>query len=167
MLRPRIHRKACCRRGYTLLELLAVMVLIVMIMTIGIGGYMSMTEGAAMRSALTTVQTAIGTARGFAVARTRKVTLSLSSNDVLAFYMVSGVTSEVQQTSGNFLPRHVYLTDTAQNPLDRLELSFYPDGSAGMHSNVTIEVHERGGQKAFEIRINGLTGSTTITDITP
>jgi hypothetical protein len=150
---------------------MAVMLIVAIMMSMGFAGYYSATRGVAMRSAVNTVRNGIASARGMAISRSRTVTVVITSNAVHSFYQIGSITTNVEQTDGNYLPPHVFLYEPGDAPpdpplSDRI-FKVYPDGSAGAFSNIVVEVREIGSQQAYELTLHGLTGSVKTRDITP
>ncbi|MDA0322466.1 MAG: prepilin-type N-terminal cleavage/methylation domain-containing protein [Verrucomicrobia bacterium] len=169
-LRQRRGLDSDCR-GYTLLELMAVMLIVAIMMGTGFAGYYSAKQGVAMRSAVNTVRNGIASARGTAIARSRTITVVITSNAVHSYYTTGSLTTNVEQTDGNYLPPHVYLYEPGEgppsdSPLANKKFRVYPDGSAGAFSNVVVDVREIGGPKGYRLTLHGLTGSVRTEDIT-
>lgn len=92
--------RPCARqtaRGFTLLELLVVMGIMVMMMSMGVAGFFHMRRGAELRGASAMVQTTLMLARQQAVTMRHDVSVSFfqngQTNGLLVGEVVSGVTN--------------------------------------------------------------------------
>ena len=63
------HRRAACRHGFTVVELLVVMGIMVLLMSVGAAGYIGIRRGAELRGAVSSVRTTLMLARQQAVTK--------------------------------------------------------------------------------------------------
>ena len=134
-----------CRSGFTLLELLVVMAIMIMMAGIGITGYMGIRRGAEMRGAVSAVRTTLMLARQQAVTKRRTVTVSFLSTN-----MVPGTTShflriaERNDAGSNINPHaDAYLPVSIEFFPVAGPITFRPSGTAGGVGTASITVREK------------------------
>ncbi len=76
------------RRGFTLLELLTVMAIMVIVMSIAGASYYGLSRGAAMRGSVSNLTTALSLARQFAVVHRNKTYVKMWRDSTNSFYQV-------------------------------------------------------------------------------
>jgi len=149
--------------GFTLLELLVVMGIMVTLMTAGIGGYFQMRRGAEMRGAISTVRNTLMLGRQQAVTKHRNVQVffRVASNTVEVTEIQAGVPNRVHAPSA--LPPGIKFTSASD-----IMVAFSPLGGAGGAGTTTISLIEKtagkgGVQSTAAITVWSLTGVTEVT----
>ena len=127
-----------CRRGFTLLELLVVMGIMVLLMTTGVAGYFQMRRGAEMRGAISTVRNTLMLGRQQAVTKHRNVQVyfNAASNTVEVTEVISGSPNRVHSPAS--LPPGIRF-----NPSNDITVAFSPLGGAGGVGKTTINLIEK------------------------
>jgi len=151
--------------GFTLLELLVVMGIMILLMTAGIGGYFQMRRGAEMRGAISTVRNTLMLARQQAVTKHRNVQVFFNpdpSNTVTVVEIISGATNQVHTPAA--LPPGIQFNPPL--PASGM-IAFSPMGSTGGVGTSTINLKEKtagkgGVQMAATITVWLLTGVTQV-----
>ena len=153
------------RLGFTLLELLVVMAIMLLLMTVGIGGYFSMRRGAEMRGAVTSVQTTFMLARQQAVTKRKTVGVNFyTTSNLLQVVETSSSTTNAVFHPPTALPPGVEFNSAKPTPTN---VTFRADGSGGGTGKDTVylidKVPGKGGKKqTAEITVWLLTGTTTV-----
>lgn len=159
------------RVGFTLLELLVVMAIMVLLMGIGITGYYGIRRGAEIRGGVSTVRTTLMLARQQAVTKRRTVTVTFvaGTTNMMRILETTLDGSNVPAHADAYLPAGIdFFGGTAPDPV-----VFYPSGQAGgaswkPSSDVTLieKVSQRGGIKqSATIRVWTLTGITKVSGL--
>jgi Tfp pilus assembly protein FimT len=165
-----------CSFGFTLLELLVVMGIMIVMMGMGITGYIAIRRGAELRGAVSSVRTTLMLARQQAITKRRTVTVSFRGGTNAAtmaatYYM--RITEKISETDVNavhadaFLPMGIEF----QNGELPASITFYPSGRAGDLDPRDITVQEKFSQRAGDqykqsatVRVWPLTGVTRVTE---
>jgi prepilin-type N-terminal cleavage/methylation domain-containing protein len=139
--------RAVARYGFTLLELLVVMGIMVMLMSIATASFFGMRRGAEFRGAVSMVQNAMILARQQAVTKRRTVELTFeggTNNSISMTEMDQGVQKPVH--SRMVLPVGTQFDSDANTMAFSKTLTFSPVGSANSIGSVgqeTVSVWER------------------------
>ncbi len=151
------------RIGFTLLELLIVMAIMIILMTIAVAGYGGIRRGAAIRGAVMTLRTTLMLARQEAVTKRKTVTVQFVNGATAAIpdsiIVVSSSLGRVTTNSAIVLPMGVMLTN------DLAAITFKPSGSAMGQGWQEIWVAEKAGaagsvQDVRKVMVWFLTGIT-------
>jgi prepilin-type N-terminal cleavage/methylation domain-containing protein len=157
------------RQGFTLLELLTVMTIMVLLMGTGVAGYMGIRRGAEMRGAVSSLRTALMLARQEAVTKRTQTVVKFARAvppDYLtnSFQIVSGGGSVTNHPLA-FLPPAIEF-DPSKNPCPPPDIRFYPKGDAGGVGQTTINLIERQNvgkkRQTATITVYNLTGLSTV-----
>jgi Tfp pilus assembly protein FimT len=161
-----------CVSGFTLLELLVVMGIMILMMSMGITGYLGIRRGAEMRGAVSSVRTTLMLARQQAVTKRQTVTVSFQTTNLTA-----GITNHymriMERTSdGSNIISHsdAYLPVGVEFGGGESPVSFYPSGRAGGVSESEIIVREKSAYQmsaqpqSQTITVWPLTGVTKVED---
>lgn len=155
--------------GFTLLELLVVMGIMVMLMSIGVAGYFGMRRGAEMRGASSMVQTTIMLARQQAVTKRRTVEVNFyqrgETNSIQVMEIVPNVTNMLVHEEVTLPPGVEY--DKVRPPCPPSKVTFVPTGKAGSTGTSVINLVEKtpgkGNQRqTAKITVWHLTGTTKV-----
>ena len=126
------------RSGFTLLELLVVMGIMVLLMSISAIGIMGMRRGAEVRGAVMTVRTTMMLARQQAVTKRQNVTIEFyavgEDNKMVVVQGTARATNSIV-----FLPRGVQFTSLPP------AITFTPSGGAGVGGTTSINLIEKAG----------------------
>jgi len=122
------------RRGFTLMELLTVMVIMVLMMSIAGVSFFQARQGAELRSAVRAVQTTISLARQQAVVKRTKIRLTCASTYMVLEAVRSSATNTAHATK--YLPPLITFVSPAT-------FNFNPDGSA--EGAISIGLTQQGG----------------------
>ena len=148
--------------AFTLIELLVVMAIMMMIMGIGVAGWIGMRRGAEMRRSVTTVQTTLMLARQQAVTKRQTVTVQ--------FIQVGQQTNAIWVIAGtNQVHSEMFLSPGTQyyNNVQPANITFKPNGSAAGAGKATVSLQEKAGQQGTQQRADIdvwlLTGTTRVT----
>jgi prepilin-type N-terminal cleavage/methylation domain-containing protein len=130
------------RSGFTLLELLVVMGIMVLLMSISAIGIMGMRRGAEVRGAVMTVRTTMMLARQQAVTKRQNVSVEFyapgEDNTMVVVQGTARATNSIV-----YLPRGVQFTSLP--PGLPPTITFTPSGGAGVGAPVTIGLKEKDG----------------------
>jgi len=153
------------RAGFTLLELLVVMGIMIMMMGIGLTGWLGMRRGAEMRGAVSGVRTTLLLARQQAVTKRLRVTVTLTS-DPNGDYMSTKSTSYSGTNSVHatvYLPKGIKFTGSVPS------VTFTPVGTVNASGPQVVNLVETAKQKAAtpdtrKITVWPLTGVTKVSE---
>ena len=156
-----------------MLELLTVMAIFIIMMGMGLASFNGLSRGAALRGAITGLRTGMSAAREYAIARSRPVDVLVHSNRMEVFYLSSsGLTNWVVNTRGGSFPPRTYAAENdlpvpvEPNPLQTpLKMTLLPDGSSQVFTDIEFMIRELGGNIAYKVKVEGLTGSSQISEI--
>jgi prepilin-type N-terminal cleavage/methylation domain-containing protein len=126
------------RSGFTLLELLVVMGIMVLLMSISAIGIMGMRRGAEVRGAVMTVRTTMMLARQQAVTKRQNVSVEFyTAGEDNKMVVVQGTARATNSIV--YLPRGVQFTSLPPT------ITFTPSGGAGVGAPVSIIINEKSG----------------------
>jgi general secretion pathway protein H len=144
-------------RGFTLLELLVVMVIIAAIVGLVVPRFGAALPGVELRGAARDVASALRFARGRAIATRGDVAVVFDVN--ARTYRIEGVPGERERAFGDAITVGL-LTGRSELRSESVgAISFFPDGSS-TGGRVTL----RSGERAFEVDVEWLTGRVSILD---
>lgn len=154
-------------RGFTLIEILAVLTIMMIMMGMGMFAFVEWGRGSALRSATSNVMAGISRARTHTITY-REPTWLVCSNAMTPllrgyFYVENAADGLMGVT--NFLPEGLAFTEGTDSPL-----TFNLDGSVdleGLETYRYVEIYEPfrpGGGTTNRIRVYGLTGRTVVLD---
>lgn len=155
--------------GFTLLELLVVMGIMLLLMSTGVAGYFGMRRGAEMRGASSTVQTTLMLARQQAITKRRTVDVNFlqrgETNSIQVIETETGVTNSLVHGEVFLSPGIEY--DKMQSPCPPAKVTFVPTGKAGGTGTSVINLVEKtpgkGNQyQTSKITVWLLTGTTKV-----
>lgn len=150
--------------GFTLLELLVVMAIMVILMSLGTAGYFGMRRGAEMRGATSIVQTTLMLARQQAVTKRRFVELRFLTNGSNAMQVVeTGIATTVVHEVVSLPPGIEFGSLTTNS------ITFVPMGSAvpsgGWSQEIVLqEKMTNSSAPKPKITVWVLTGTTKVTE---
>jgi len=148
-------RRAPYSRGFTLLEILIVLVVMVMILTVVPPMLGSGMTGAELKSAARSLAAGLNQARSLAISQQREATLTVNVDSKT--FQVSGVSREYH------LPAKAEVKlDTARSELTSEgvgSIRFFPDGSS-TGGRVTVSR----GEQQYRVDVEWLTGRVRILD---
>ena len=144
-------------RGFTLLELLLVMVVVGMMLSAGVAGFFGMGKGARMRGAVNNVRSAVALARQQAIVHgeTMELVFEEVETDRWAYYLQTATGGQVYGDKRYLAPGVVFGSSTPDSIL------FRPDGGSGSAAKETIVLEQTEGPEKWEITVYGLTGVTS------
>jgi prepilin-type N-terminal cleavage/methylation domain-containing protein len=149
-------------KGFTLLELLVVMAIMILLMGMGLTGYYGIRRGAEMRGAISSVRTTLMLARQQAVTKRRTVTVQFVTSSTTNLMRILETTLD-----GSNIPAHAdaYLPAGVQFSGLPDPVVFYPSGRAIGTSSSDVTVQEKVAQRdgikeSRTIRVWALTGIT-------
>ncbi len=140
--------RGCRPVGFTLLELMTVMAIMVIIMMIAITSFYNLRRGAEMRSAVNSMRVVLALARQNAVTMREKTWACFRTND--SSYFVRNSSILLGET--NFLPVGIHFVSAPS------DVVFSPSGGAGSANNFVIKIMEVIGSLTNRIVVSGLTG---------
>lgn len=151
--------------GFTLLELLAVVMVMALVMGMGTIQYYELRRGMEMRSAVTQVRSSLIVARQDAIVKKSRARLWFPSiNTFVVDHWVEGAYWAIGEAT-NPLPPGVEL-----NPLggamglgEANAITFFPDGKTGRVTPYEIRIKDLHRPQESVLRVNGLTGVCTVT----
>ncbi len=153
-----LSRRLGGKRGFTLAELLAVMLIMVILMGMAVSAFYGMGRGARMRGAVSSFNTALSLTRQYAVTRSEPLTIELIESEETGETVWS---FEIKNSEGTQIRPTQYLPPGIEFDTTDLSFTFLPDGSLEGHQTVVIEVEDEHGQ-SITFTINGLTGMVKI-----
>lgn len=121
-----------CESGFTMIELLVVMAIMVMMIGVSVVGYLSLRRGAEVRGAAASVKSTLMLARQYAITKHESVELQFNTTAMSVVILRSRANVKTVQ-----LPRGVRFVD----PTPASE-KFYPSGVAGAGGTSRIKVEE-------------------------
>lgn len=155
------------RLGFTLLELLVVMGIMMLLMTTGMAGYFGMRRGVEMRGASGMVQTTLMLARQQAVTKRRTVEVHFcqvdKTNSIQVIEVVPGVTNMLVHGEV-VLPPGIQYDGSVPTAI-----TFVPMGKAGGVGTSEVKLIEKaegrgGAKRKAKITVWNLTGITKVTE---
>ncbi len=154
-------RRSGRKQGFTLAELLAVMLIMVILMGMAVGAFYGMGRGARMRGAVSSFNTTLSLSRQYAITRSQPLTIELIESDDTGetvwsyniLYYDNG-NNEQQLRPTQYLPPGILFV------ADNNRFTFRPDGSLE-DGNETIHIEDEDGHR-ITFKINGLTGMIKI-----
>lgn len=152
------------KRGFTLAELLAVMLIMVILMGMAVNAFYGMGRGARMRGAVASFNTALSLTRQYAITRSEPLTIELIESEetgetVWSYNILRE--DEGQSEEERRLRPTQYLPPGISFDTTDLRFTFLADGSLDGHRNVVIDVVDEHGH-AITFTIYGLTGMVNI-----
>lgn len=160
MVTPRGPENQACRRarGFTLLELLVVMVILAAVVGLVVPRFGAALPGVELKGAARDVASALRYARGRAIA---------TRSDIAVVFDVDAATYRIEGAGADERERSLGRNVSARLVTGRSELrgesvgaiSFFPDGSS-TGGRVTL----RSGERVFEVDVQWLTGRVSILD---
>ncbi len=151
------------KRGYTLAELLAVMLIMVILMGVAVNSFYGMGRGARLRGAVSTFNTTLALTRQYAVTRNEPMTIELRR---LEGSDENDWRYDVLREDGTAVRPTQYVPPGIRVEADNSRFTFMPDGSLWGGNEVSVEFEDELADGRFVIKftINGLTGLVTITE---
>ena len=140
--------------GFTLLELITVLAIMVIIMGAAVGSIVGARRGAEMRSGVAYVRTAVALARQHAVTKREKtwINFQLGGRD----FWVANDSGAVGET--NHLSPGLRFATAAFGYAGAPQVIFYPTGASGYASNSFVIIGEITGTQTNILKLYGLTG---------
>ncbi len=154
--RRRFTQRHAAGGGFTLAELLAVMLIMLLLMSMAVGSFYGMGRGARIRGAVTSFNAALALTRQHAITRGAQMELRMDNrpDGVTAYRTVlDGVTIRPEQ----YLPPGMRFVDYDT-------LVFLPNGGLENGQLRVITIHDEMGENELRFTINGLTGLVTYDD---
>lgn len=164
-----VSRGRLCAAGFTLLELLVVMGIMLLLMGTGVAGYFGMRRGAEMRGASSMVQTTLMLARQQAITKRRTVDVNFlqrgETNSIQVIEIQTGVTNQLVHGEVFLSPGVEY--DKSKSPCPPAKVTFVPTGKASGTGTSDIYLVEKTPGKAGQyqtahIQVWLLTGTTKV-----
>lgn len=148
------------RCGFTLLELITVLAIMIIIMASAVVSIVGIRRGAEMRGGVSAVRATIAAARQAAVTRRERVTVHFELNnsqrsDSRAFWVTD---SDGQIGETNYLSRGLVFAPSAPGYVGSSYLQFMPTGGSGSASNAFVIIGEVSGTQTNVLKLYGLTG---------
>lgn len=160
---------AAGRRGFTLAELLAVMLIIMILMGMAVNSFYGLGRGARMRGAVSTFNAVMALTRQYAITRTAPMEVVLLQTDTDVYgYEVRREGTLFRPTQ--YLPPSMRFVEVRQPGVPPLtdftagfSFTYLPDGSIdGIMGELGIDINDETGA-LITFSINGLTGFVTVT----
>lgn len=146
------------KRGFTLAELLAVMLIMVILMGMAVSSFYGMGRGSRMRGAVANFNTVLSLARQYAITRGEPLTVKLvessSEGEINWRY-------EILDQDDTMVRPTQYLPPGIRFLSDNNSFTFMPDGSLENGNHAQIDIEDEAGHR-IEFHINGLTGMVRI-----
>ncbi len=144
------------RRGFNLIELLAVMGIMILLMTISVTGMRGMRRGSEIRGAVNSVRSTLMLARQQAVTKRCKV---------MVCFVTSGTTNQLEVYSviggtNNLIHGVVVLSPAIEFKGSPANIVFTPSGAASGLTPVPVYLGEKSGSLSNSITVWPLTGVT-------
>ena len=145
-----------CESGFTLVELMTVMILMMLILTASLVSWNNLKRGAEMRTAINDIRSSLALARQYAVLKKTVITIGITSGQE---YYISNSASATLMRGGGIqeLPLGVRFGYTpTPSPAAPVTIVFRRDGSA--QENYTVILEDILGNNSRTVQVNGLTG---------
>ena len=161
-----MKKKRNRKDGFTLLELLTVMAIMLLIMGATVAAFFGIGQGGRRRGAVSNLVSTLSVARQSAITqRTRaQVIFSATDNSWVTHLLKPGTTNIMEQIrTPHYLPMGISFQELDLTEEDRI--TFRPDGGLGVAKNAVIKIHEPKGESPIidVVTVHGLTGVAKVT----
>lgn len=137
--------------GFTLVEMLAVMILMVMIATAGLVTWNGVKRGAEMRTAINDVRASFALARQYAVLKSARIRIAVTNEQ--AYHILVVESGQLLRGGPMELPLGVRFAVTP------MTVEFKPNGSVQNNQNVDVMLVDiLNTNNTHVLKLNGLTG---------
>jgi prepilin-type N-terminal cleavage/methylation domain-containing protein len=146
--------RAAGRRGFTLVEMLTVMLLMAIILMAGVVSWNSVKRGSEMRTAINDVRSSMALARQYAVLKRTVIRIDIPDPAGQGYYITNMAGGSLMRGGFQELPLGVRFGNTAAYQID-----FRPNGGIkGNQSYDLILVDVLNSKNTNVLSVNGLTG---------